>query len=273
MKHFGKTVCTFTAGMATSALLAAAVLPAAASGGQVSFGQIGVRLFGQPQFTAGETYTAPNGQTVPSSITYTDAAGGKTNYLSVRQIGDLLDADVRWNAAANSVDIAPLPTGDATVSSGDTTGGDYLTAPTYGQKIGAFEELDPQTVAAVQNPQEHPVVHLQDVRVQYQIFDFPTYTDTIAYEHGAYLVYSVTNNGTQLCTSQVYRQPTISTGTWERFDEVAVQPGQTLTRVFRVSKDANPLEYTLKFDVGGGFDPDNRDAVHDVTVSLLQYPG
>ena len=82
---------------------------------------------------------------------------------------------------------------------------------------------------------------------------------------------SVSFHSQQVQTSKVYRTPTVSAGTKEYFAEVAVQPGQTLTRVFRVAKDANPLEYKLTFDVGHVLDPDNRDAVNDVTVSVEQY--
>ena len=61
---------------------------------------------GYPTKQPGESYKAPNGQDVPSVITYVDETGGKTNYLSIRQISELLDASVGWNAATNSVDIA-----------------------------------------------------------------------------------------------------------------------------------------------------------------------
>ena len=272
MQNRAKTVLTFAAGMAAMAVVSTAVLPAAASGSQISLGQVGVRLFGEQVFSAGTPYTAPNGQKVPSSITYTDTAGGKTNYLPVRQVADLLDTEIGWDAATSSVEFAPSKPSDATVTQNPTPtdGSDFLTAPTYGQKIGAFEELDPSTVDAVKNPLQFPVLLLQDVRVQYH-FTYPACTKDIAYAQGEYLVYTVTNNSQQVQTSKVYRTPTVSAGTKECFAEVTVQPGQTLTRVFRVAKDANPLAYNLVFDVGHVLDPNNRDAVNDVTVSVEQY--
>lgn len=58
-------------------VLAAAIGPASAAGNEVAYNQVGVRFFDRQKVLAGEMYAAPNGQQVPSSITYTDAAGGK----------------------------------------------------------------------------------------------------------------------------------------------------------------------------------------------------
>ena len=80
-----KKTSSFFAGMATMALLIAVVIPASASWNEISYNQVGVRFFGEQVVVAGECYTAPNGQEVPSSITFTDTMGGKTNYFSVRQ--------------------------------------------------------------------------------------------------------------------------------------------------------------------------------------------
>ena len=86
MKRFG----TFAAGMAVMLLICSLAGGASAAGGQVEFNRAGISLFGEDHVRAGESYTAPNGQQVPSVITYVDNAGGKTNYLSVRQISELL---------------------------------------------------------------------------------------------------------------------------------------------------------------------------------------
>lgn len=116
--NFLKKIVTFSAGMVTMAILVTAIIPASAAGNQIAYNQVGIRTFGEQRVTAGEPYIAPNGQEVPSSITYTDAAGGKTNYLSVRQLCELLDAAVAWNADVNSVDIAP-PYSDVSVVAGE----------------------------------------------------------------------------------------------------------------------------------------------------------
>ena len=85
MRRGLKHSISFVTGMATMALLIAVVIPASASWNEISYNQVGVRLFGEQVVVAGECYTAPNGQEVPSSITFTDTMGGKTNYFSVRQ--------------------------------------------------------------------------------------------------------------------------------------------------------------------------------------------
>jgi len=99
----------FVLGMITMALLVSVVQSAAATSEQVRFNTAGIALFGEEKVAAGETYTAPNGQKVPSVITYIDETGGTTNYLSVRQISELFDAKISWNAQENRVEIAPPP--------------------------------------------------------------------------------------------------------------------------------------------------------------------
>ena len=129
--------------VATLIVVSLAGTASAATNGQVSFNQIGIRLFGESKVTAGESYKAPNGQEVPSVITYTDEAGGKTNYLSVKQLSELLDAEVSWNSETNSVDFATY-SGTAAGTSTDSftweiishgEDGDTLLSP-YPDKIG-----------------------------------------------------------------------------------------------------------------------------------------
>lgn len=100
-----KNFPSFLAGMATMALTVTLAGTALAAGAKVEYNRAGVALCGQPQVVAGETWTAPNGQKVPTMITYVDAAGGKTNYLSLRQISDMLNIPVRWNAEKNQVEL------------------------------------------------------------------------------------------------------------------------------------------------------------------------
>ena len=105
MKKQKKNLPPFLAGMATMALSLTLVGTALAAGARVEYNQAGVALCGQPQVTAGETWTAPNGQNVPTMITYVDETGGKTNYLSLRQISEMLKIPVHWNAAEKRVEL------------------------------------------------------------------------------------------------------------------------------------------------------------------------
>lgn len=74
-----------------------------AASGQVTFNFANVALDGEAKITAGSTITAPNGQQVPGSILYTDAAGGKTNYLPIRAISELLSVEVGYDSATKTV--------------------------------------------------------------------------------------------------------------------------------------------------------------------------
>ena len=62
---------------------------------------------------------------------------------------------------------------------------------------------------------------------------------------------------------------TISYGQHEDFTSVAIPAGETLTRVFRILDDANPLQTTLEFDIDAPVDP--SPAENDIVISLLQY--
>ena len=111
MKILKKSL-SFFVGALTATVLIALSGSALAATESILYNQAGIALFGNVKVEAGTVYKAPNGQEVPSVITYIDAAGGKTNYLSVRQISELLDAEVSWNAETGNVDLALLVKGD-----------------------------------------------------------------------------------------------------------------------------------------------------------------
>lgn len=274
MRRGLKHSISFVTGMATMALLIAVVIPASASWNEISYNQVGVRLFGEQVVVVGECYTAPNGQEVPSSITFTDTMGGKTNYFSVRQICELLDAAVGWNAAADSVDIAAPNIGkigeDVIVKSGKAEErAEDILKPEYGKIIGGIEEINPSDVAVINNPEYRTRNFARDMKVQFLDSDFPGLTmDCLAYA-GPYVVFSVTNNGPRTVYSEVRRFVTISSGQHEDFTSVAIPSGETLTRVFRILNDAHPLQTTLEFDVDAPADLSSVE--NNITISLLQY--
>ena len=94
---------SFLAGAATALALTALTATALAASGQVQFNFAGVALNGETKITAGSDITAPNGQRVPGSILYVDEAGGKTNYLPVRAISELLGVEVGYDSATRTV--------------------------------------------------------------------------------------------------------------------------------------------------------------------------
>lgn len=99
----------FAGGMLAMAMLVTLAEPVSAAGEKIAYNQVGIRVLREQQVKAGETWTASNGQKVPSTITYTDAAGGKTNYIAASRLSELLDADISWDEETNSVDIGVSP--------------------------------------------------------------------------------------------------------------------------------------------------------------------
>ncbi len=98
-----KHLPSFFSGCLTALLLVALGASALAASGQVTFNFANVSLDGETKITAGATVTAANGQQVPSSILYTDEAGGKTNYLPIRAISELLGVEVGYDSATKTV--------------------------------------------------------------------------------------------------------------------------------------------------------------------------
>ena len=94
---------SFLAGAAAALALTALATSALAASGQVQFNVAGVALDGEMKITAGSDITAPNGQQVPGSILYVDEAGGKTNYLPIRTISELLGVEVGYDSASRTV--------------------------------------------------------------------------------------------------------------------------------------------------------------------------
>ena len=93
----------FLSGCLTTLTALALSATALAASGQVTFSFANVALDGETKLAAGTTITAANGQQVPSSILYTDAAGGKTNYLPIRAISELLGVEIGYDSATKTV--------------------------------------------------------------------------------------------------------------------------------------------------------------------------
>ena len=265
---------SFVAGMAAMLLVASLVGSVFAASSRVEYNQAGISLFGEDKVLAGETCKAPNGQGVPSVIIYVDVAEDKTNYLSIRQISELLDASVGWNAATNSVDIAAPNAGkigeDVIVGSGKAAERDNVLKPEYGKIVGGIEEIDPSAAAAIINNPDHRTRNFaRNMKVQFLDSDFPGLTMNCLPYAGPYVVFAVTNNGPRTVYSEVRRFVTISSGQHEDFTSVAIPAGETLTRVFRILDNANPLQTTLEFDIDAPVDL--SPAENDIVISLLQY--
>lgn len=75
----------------------------AASGGSVSFNSVNFKVNGVQVASKGDEMTLWNGESVPTSIFYTDAKGGGTTYLPVAKIAQLLGVKTGWDNDTQSV--------------------------------------------------------------------------------------------------------------------------------------------------------------------------
>jgi len=271
MKHLRETRAFLLGIVITLSTAMLVNFASAAASGQVAFNQAGIRLFGESKVTAGEYYKASNGQKVPSTITYIDAVGGKTNYLSVRQISELLDAEVTWNSTVNSVDIATYngPNTEPKVTGVLVMGDEEMPSPfpntaELGVTYGAFQEIDPSVVNTSGNPTS---TYLKDTRITSDGAGVPAMAYNFHPAAGKYVVFQVTNNGTRTQAVTVERVKTVGNSRTEPFTTVTLAPGQTVTRAFSISSDSTRLERTLEF----GVDPVDWPDGQDVRISLMQY--
>lgn len=104
-----KRITSFSTGFFTAVLLMTLCTSALAAGGKVSYNFANVALNGETKITAGQDITAANGQMVPGTILFTDAAGGKTNYLPIRAVSELLGVEIGYDSATKTVLLGGQP--------------------------------------------------------------------------------------------------------------------------------------------------------------------
>lgn len=232
-----------------------------AAGGQTAFNQIGVIRWNKQFISAGETLKASNGQSVPSVITYTDAAGGKTNYLSVKSIADMIDTPIEWDASKNSVVFGGSPYHS-------TSNADQFTPSGPGNSIGPITEIDPNAINMPKEGRHDPWVRTLTANKA------GTGQQALTFIPGTINVISITNN---LAQSQVMYVSRSAPGSIynENFTPVVIGPNETITRAFQMAADANELSREMYWSVSG-YNPktDERQEVvreTNITVSTTLY--
>lgn len=269
-----KRIVSTLAGMLVLLLLLTAAVGALAKGGKIAYNQVNLSVFSEPKVTVGQTYRLENGLEIPSSINYTNETGGDTTYVPVRMLAELLDANLTWNNETKTADFAALQSvtpSDVIISAGtgDPPVDDIPEKPSYGQRAGAFEEINASTVSMQEDDERHgPMNYMRNTRVQYSYdSSFPVYTMNVHPIHGDYIIYTVTNNGQKRQYTTVLHQNPLDAARAEPFSKVLVKPGETLVRVFHVDENPNDMDCYLTFGVGEDYD---RASGSDVTVSLKQ---
>lgn len=102
-------IASFLSGAVTALALAACLTTALAASGKVSYNFASVSVEGTRKITAGQDIVAANGQKIPGSILYTDAAGGKTNYLPICTISELLGVEVGYDSGTKTIQLGKQP--------------------------------------------------------------------------------------------------------------------------------------------------------------------
>jgi len=100
---------SFLSGAAAALTLSLCLTTALAAAGKVSYNFANVALDGGTVIAAEADITAANGQKIPGSILYTDETGGKTNYLPLRKISDLLGVEVNYDSASRTIYLGKMP--------------------------------------------------------------------------------------------------------------------------------------------------------------------
>ena len=91
---------SFFAGVITVLLAFGCLTSAMAASGKVTYNFSNVTLNGEKKISAGSDIIVANGEKAPSSILYT---GGKTNYLPIRAISELLGISVDYDSETRTV--------------------------------------------------------------------------------------------------------------------------------------------------------------------------
>lgn len=119
-------IVSFLAGAGAALALSACLTTALAAAGKVSYNFVNVSMNGAPKITAGQDITAANGQKVPGSILYTDEAGGKTNYLPIRAISELLGVEIGYDSASRTVLLGKQPAAQPAASEPQPAAGENV---------------------------------------------------------------------------------------------------------------------------------------------------
>lgn len=250
---------TVLCGVVAALLSTMAVAATASPSGTIRFNQVGVARFGKTMIEQGSSITAPNGQSVPSVITYTDPAGAPTNYLPIKTIGELIDANVFWDSEKGQVMIGKAPE-RVTTSVGEIAEDEWATAPVIGTKAGLFTEVAVSTLDSSWQRTSAPYrmkAAFENGLINYEIPGAP----------GRISYVSVTNNCADAQHVYICRKPSVaSSEDYEYFTDVKLMPGETMKRAFLLDESASSLQTTLLMTVTG-----ESSNISNLTIECATY--
>lgn len=251
---------TFLCGMLSAALMLGCGTGAlaAVNGGEVSFGSISLSISGKTVLEKGQTITNSTGQEIPSSILYTDAAGGGTTYIPLAAFSDLLDIPVTWDGEKGLVNLgAQRGETDISFGMGFPENPIWETNPLHhaGAKAGYYTELEPYW------PTEEEIT---GTSAKDTYISSPNGYGQSVYPYGECVSISITN---QSDAPLIFSVKSISTVTMEAFPDSVIPVGETVIRTFSAEEYPTYLLNTgLEFSIY--FDPSQAGLSHPVKATI-----
>ena len=253
-----RPVIPFLSGVLATVLTMGCVTTALAASGLVQFSPVGLQLNGKAIFAAGDSVNTENGQSVPSSIVYTDEAGGGTTYLPLRTIANLLDVPITWDGAETTVVLGRGDGGGITVEPGTgASAWDSLPLHQAGKTAGPFAEVQPDA-------RKGGIMLLEETQFR-SGSDFSRDIPFVG-ANGRYVSITVTNNGTQPLLFQAGHL--YATGR----DMLATQipAGATVTRTFEALESNAAIQPRFGVDISTG---SGDGGTVDIQISAVQFNG
>ncbi len=253
-----RPVIPFLSGVLATVLTMGCVTTALAASGLVQFSPVGLQLNGKAIFAAGDSVNTENGQSVPSSIVYTDEAGGGTTYLPLRTIANLLDVPITWDGTETTVVLGRGDGGGITVEPGTgASAWDSLPLHQAGKTAGPFAEVQPDA-------RKGGIMLLEETQFR-SGSDFSRDIPFVG-ANGRYVSITVTNNGTQPLLFQAGHL--YATGR----DMLASQipAGATVTRTFEALESSAAIQPRFGVDISTG---SGDGGTVDIQISAVQFNG
>ena len=253
-----RPVIPFLSGVLATVLTMGCVTTALAASGLVQFSPVGLQLNGKAIFAAGDSVNTESGQSVPSSIVYTDEAGGGTTYLPLRTIANLLDVPITWDGGETTVVLGRSDPGGVTVESGTgASAWDSLPLHQAGKTAGPFAEVQPDA-------RKGGIMLLEETQFR-SGSDFSRDIPFVG-ANGRYVSITVTNNGTQPLLFQAGHL--YATGR----DMLATQipAGATVTRTFEALESSAAIQPRFGVDISTG---SGDGGTVDIQISAVQFNG
>ena len=253
-----RSVIPFLSGVLATILTAGCLTTALAASGLVSFNPVNLDLNGRAVFASGDTLKTEGGQEIPSSIVYTDQAGGGTTYLPLRTIANLLDVPITWDGAETTVVLGRGDGGGITVEPGTgASAWDSLPLHQAGKTVGSFAEVQPDA-------RKGGIMVLEETQFR-SGSDFSRDIPFVG-ANGRYISITVTNNGTQPLLFQAGHL--YVTGR----DMLATQipAGATVTRTFEALESGAAIQPRFGVDISTG---SGEGGTVDIQISAVQFNG